>query len=522
MAGGYLPGHRSGFSVARLATQISRQISTKGARFALLLSAVGVLLLVSATASAAGDLVDNDRIAEPDNAGVDALVWPLDYRYSIQGTTAQPEGWFYSDRDCGWPTEVSGRGSPSQVAGAGARVSRTLWIFCDSVGYDLTGQVWPSPFGFPSSTIGIAQPNQTVPTPLSWAVAEPDGSPSFLLNLVTTGTNSVPTSCPAGFAEREWPRGAVTLPDNDPRYETVLIFYQNFCVDFAAFDFTAHSGGVAVATWDAQRPDEPLFALRLNDAWLKPGLLIDERAGQASAALGWGTGNLIEALPNGDHHLYSYMCAGGGDCLVARAVISLDLSAADNATALADTANWSYRAADRWVGFPPAGADGACSPTALDTCGGRPVPLVVADATSGNVNTQPAAEPSIKKVDGRYHLLYSPGFHSDHFVVRSADSPVGPFTGVTIIQLPAGECEAGCRVPIWHPELDVEGAWAFSYYDVDGLNGVVPLDRDIGRIKLGWVPIGETGLRSGSVQPDEVGHKGGNADPQPLVGVGVP
>jgi hypothetical protein len=462
---------------------------------ALTLAITGVLAadgVVAADGAVAGR-PDNNNGKDNDGSIPAVVAGPVDYRFSLWGDTSGATGWFYSDRDCGWPAQVEGRDSNN------ARVTRTIWIFCDSLGYSLTGEAWPSPYGFPSSTIGIADPDSgtgsdtgsDIASPVSWAAGDMVNGPSFLLKLVTDGANTVPGTCPSGYAEREWPRGAVTLPDADQRYETVVIIYQNFCVDFATFDFVAHGGGVAKLVWDADAPDAPIFATRLNDAWLKPGVQVDERSGLVQADLGWGTGNLLVERPDGDHHLYTYMCGGGGDCLVARTLLAADRSAADNAASIADPASWSYRGSTAWHRFPAAESDGSgtCSPTWWDNCGGFPAPWVAANAVTGDIDTQPAAEPSIKKAGNRYYLLYTPGYHDGYFVLRTAGTPIGPFYSLDIIQLPPGECDAGCRVPVWHPELDTEDTWAFSYYDIDGLNGAIPLDRDVGRIKVARIDI---------------------------------
>jgi hypothetical protein len=124
-------------------------------------------------------------------------------------------------------------------------------------------------------------------------------------------------------------------------------------------------------------------------------------------------------------------------------------------------------------------------PTEFNICDARPAPLVVADARRFDGYSQPGAEPSVRRVGDTYHLLYAPGFPSDVFVSRQSDSPVGPFDTYRYLQMPDGECDATCRVPIWQPHLDADGMWAFSYYDNNGLSDTVAADdRDYGQIRI--------------------------------------
>ena len=251
-------------------------------------------------------------------------------------------------------------------------------------------------------------------------------------------------------------------------------------------------GGVALLRWSADQPDADLVGERLNDAWFRPGALRDERSRQAPPVYTYGTGPLIEpwATPAESSApelaAYTYMCGAAGDCTVARAPLSSLVSGRENALVLADTANWTYWSEQGWHAFPAAGVDGTCAPTEFAPCDRRPAPQVVSDAGRFNGYSQPGAEPSVKRVGDRYYLLYAPGFPGRVFVYREATSPTGPFDTYHYVTVPdeAG-CNAGCRVPIWHPELDQDGQWAISYYDMGGLNGAVSGDRDFGEIRIG-------------------------------------
>jgi hypothetical protein len=167
--------------------------------------------------------------------------------------------------------------------------------------------------------------------------------------------------------------------------------------------------------------------------------------------------------------------------------VSAARSGQENGRALADTANWQYLDSELgWSAFPPAGPGGTCVPTSLDDCGGYRAPWIVADATGADPASIPAAEPSMKRVDDQYYLLYSTGFDNG-FAYRVASSPVGPFSSPRMIDLGDQRCEGGCRVPIWHPWADSGGRWAISYYDEHGLDGLVDVDRRAGRLMMAYL-----------------------------------
>jgi hypothetical protein len=405
---------------------------------------------------------------------------PVQYTYR---TEAGDTGSFYSDRDCGWSTAVSGRTS------SGQNVSRALWAFCDSVGYvPETGQLW-SEAGVPSSSYGLAPvgANPTVDAVVSPARSDGAGKPLLLNELMTRPEESCGDN-PAKPYPREWARGLVTLPDNDPAVETVLVFYQNFCIAFGNNNVDFGAGGVALVQWDANNPDGELRREKLNDAWFLPGQTTDERSAALYASYSYGSGPVL-AVEGGTTYLYSYLCGAGGDCTVARVSIDPNNPAA-SARRVADTANWRYRTASgSWTAFPAAEAWGTCAPTVERNCGGYPAPAVVADADRTNILSTPAAEPSLKQARGRWYLLYSAGLDNGQLAYRVANSPIGPFSEPRLVTLGAGHCTLDCRAAFWQPSADRDGLWAISYYDEHGLDGLVDNgnQRRRGRIMVTYV-----------------------------------
>jgi hypothetical protein len=412
--------------------------------------------------------------------GTEAVyVGPANYSYVLDdGST----GRFLSDRDCGWGTEVTGTNA------RGREVTRAIWGFCDSAGYFPDGTEWAMPFGFPTNVIGVADPATGADGPIvSPAFGDQTGTPGALKNWISTGVaDNHPFICPDGNSRHEWIRGMGTLPDDEPSVETIIIFYQNYCAEGLTVNYLAGGGGVALAQWSADFPDQPVPAERLNDAWLLPGLFRDHRLRVDLAAYTYGTGPLF-VTEGSETFIYIYMCGAAADCTVARAPVDPSQPGRVNAGQLATADAWQYWSVEGWADFGELGDLGTCAPTVADDCDGFPEPVSVVSSDPNDPYSWPAAEPSIKEVDGRYYLLYAPGYPSDVFVYRVADSPLGPFDEFHFVEMPDGHCRLDCRVPIWHPELDTDDGWAFSYLDLDGLTDQIQNDRDMGQIRIARV-----------------------------------
>jgi hypothetical protein len=409
---------------------------------------------------------------------------PVVYRYRTpEGAT----GLVYSDRDSGWATDVSG------VADDGSTVSRVLWGFGDSLGYDTdTGTLWPS-LAIPANSYGFSTPGSdpTIDGLVSPVTSGADGQPNLFESLIPGLDNDCTE--PLSPHPREWIRGMVTLPDNEPGRETVLIFYQNFCINFLTFpaNVVFGSSGVALAQWDPNQPDSLAATEKLTEHWFLPGVLTDERSGATYPSFSYGSGPVVVSEA-GQTFLVTYLCGAGGDCTVARAPITPNRPGRPTALDLADTDAWRYRTADGgWSDFPAPGPTGTCVPTAPATCGGFPDPMIVADAVAADPLTKPAAEPSVKEVDGRWYLLYSAGIDNGTFVYRTATNPSGPFGDPQQIQLAPGDCAINCRAPIWQPAFDDPDRWAIGYYDNGALDGLIQED-DRGRIAITYIAAPST------------------------------
>lgn len=391
-------------------------------------------------------------------------------------------GPFISERDCGFSAEVSG------VDFSGNPVERVIWGFCDPVGYSVDGTIWEDAW-VPSNTYGIiAKGADPTELPVTTPVIKNDlgGLSGFKQLIVDTDIHCTRLQVPY---PREWISSMLTLPDNDPRYETIAVFYQNYCINFSG-DIEFGSAGLAMATWDAFNPDAQLSRTRISDNWFKPGLITDNRVPWDINTFAYGVAPIVTPIPFSNlADVYIYMCGGGGDCYVARSTVQANDNGENVGRYIGDTTNWSYWTGSVWHPFPPADATGTCSPTVLDTCGpDYPAGAVVAAADPNNARTLPSGEVSMKFANGTYYLLYA--YNLDNgFAYRAALSPTGPFSEPRELEITVGACKVFCRAPIWHPELDRVDKWAVSYYDRLGLNEIIDTedDRDAGLIEMTYV-----------------------------------
>jgi hypothetical protein len=401
-----------------------------------------------------------------------------------EGATGQ----FASERDCGFTAEVAGTSS------LGSTVQRTIWGFCDPVGYDIESGALFTNSGVPPNGYGIGLPGAeptSVPI-VSPVLSNTDGSPATFLPFIPAMDND----CIFDVAPypREWILGMVTVPDNEPRFETIAIFYQNLCINFDG-DIIFGPAGLAMARWDADNPDGLLQRDRVADYTFRPGLQRDERVPWEIRHVTYGAAPIL--VPGGGEEgqdrLYLYNCGGGADCNVAMIDVSPNLSGVENLARLVDTSQWRYHAAEGWVSFPPQGRYGTCAPTEFDDCGGFPVPTNVADARAdGGADpnaslTRISGEVSVREFNGIYYMLYA--FEWDNgFAYRSATRPEGPFSDPVWLGLPNETCAQFCRAPIWQPQFDTDLAWGVTYYDRRGLNDLVAGDRYAGRLEMTYLP----------------------------------
>lgn len=420
------------------------------------------------------------------------------YAVDVQGVETRdldsPGTVYYSNRDCGFSARITG--VDSRTAGS---VTRDLWVFCDSGGFDSAGTPFGGP-GFPTNTASLVAPVPgTLPPLPSKVVKDSTGRPLAFARFIIGG-NAYPT-CGQGEYAAEWVKGVIRLPDGDPRRETVLVFYQNMCVSLSPQSYRFFDGGVARMNWDAETPDIAPTATVLNDRLFVPGRFVNQwwpagltRSGVYGSAPYFvpGTGELRVA-----------QCGSASDCTSARWFYDARQPVQANLTSVALRANWSYRADgpsgshadDVWTALPPADAkpDDDCTPTSFEGCGTAYPPATAVLKADTDPLSQVWAVPSAVNVGSHVIIAYRPGpepgtgtVNVDHAAVRTDDGN-GIFGVPNRAVLPAEHCapveRKGCYAVVLHPELDHDQWMYFSYRPQNDLT--LPNGTVIGSIRIG-------------------------------------
>jgi hypothetical protein len=405
----------------------------------------------------------------------------------------------YSNRDAGFSARLAGHDS------AGRAVSRDLWVFGDSGGWD-TATGAPFTGFFPSNTASLVRPvtgpgSSQLP-PMATPVVRDHGEASRFAAFITGGGNPV---CPPSRYPASWPTGVLTLPDSGrddaDRYEYALVFFQHMCVSLDPPRFGFWSTGLAVTRWDADRPDDPAEAVVIADELFAPGRWhsyfwdVDDRAVGSA-----GLGPRIVADPgSGRSSLEMLACGPASDCMALRTAVD-PADSAGTLRRLGEAGRWSYRAEgpsaadddDSWV--PLATPD--CTATPYLGCGTSPPAKAVLRAGPERLS-QVWGAPSVAVVDGRAVMLYQPApagrdLEVDHAAIRVADRN-GIFGPPVRLALPAAHCgpltpgrsDRGCYAPVLHPELASGDRMALSYL-AKGDQPVRGTPIPIGVLRLGW------------------------------------
>lgn len=413
---------------------------------------------------------------------------------------------FHSNRDCGYSTKLS-------AVVDGQTVTRYLWVFCDSAGWDSEGRALAQGYGYPSNSAafsdGGAEPND-LPALTSFFYEDASGTPTAFRPLIEYASAQTAPSpqCPPGDLPSKWPSGIATLPDNEPGKETVLVFYQNICVNLGAgvqnYSLLGDTG-VAYYQWDATDPtkrDARPVATILTDHLFPASHTLDMSSGIKSNVYGYGQGAVLHTDPaDATQYLYTYLCGKNADCSVARVPVSSQRAGVDNAIAGAVANNWRYLdAAGSWTAFPRSPSTGLipCAPSSVDGCGGATAKAVTT-AISGNgpaqLITQPVAGVSVVSTRGIFVLTYGPNAYysasSEQGVVRMAPAPEGPWGDIATVKYPEAYCGAGtpgCRVPIFHPELSTaSNNLGFTYYSEADLSRQLGWTESQGRLR--WAQV---------------------------------
>jgi hypothetical protein len=395
---------------------------------------------------------------------------------------SDPSVVYYSNRDVGVSARLSGTSTGGQVR------TRDLWVFGDSGGREANGDAFVGTFGFPTNTAALVTPrapgSSPPVSPMPSAVQRTaQGRPDAFVGFITGATASYPP-CDGSIGEyrAKWPGAVVRLPDSDPRYETALVFYQNWCVDFTPLGYRAFDGGVAVVTWDANSPDARPTATILNDRLFAPGRFVSEWLPSGlERSNTYGQGAYFK--PGSPNELITLQCGKASDCTAARWIYDPSKSVQMNLDSVRSRTSWAYRTEgatashtdDVWRALPPVDAtpDDDCTPTSDDACSSYPLAKAVSSASSDPL-TQVWGAPSVAVQGSSLLIAYMPGppaggsFQLDHASVRVSLAD-GIFGAPVRANFPAGRCASGCYAPVFHPELN-HGSWQyFSYFANDTL-----------------------------------------------------
>jgi hypothetical protein len=414
---------------------------------------------------------------------------------------------YYSDRDIGFSARLSGTSSAD-----GSVKTRDLWTFGDSGGYEADGNPFSGTFGFATNTAALVAPKPlgAIPpvNPMPSAVIKDANGPMMFRGFIGGGTG-YPTCVPAEEYAAQWISSVIRLPDSDPRHETALVFYQNWCVAWAG-PYTAFDGGVAVMTWDADAPDDPPTATVLNDRLFAPGRFINQwipNGLEKSAAYG----QAAYFKPGASNELVVLQCGNASHCTAAHWFYDTAKTVQQNLDSVSRRSSWSYRVEgattsasdDAWLPLPPSDEtpDDDCTPTSDEACAPAttyPVAKRVLTASSDPL-AQVWGAPSIAVLGTNLVIAYTPGPVSgshllkvDHAAIRMGGAD-GIFGTPVQANLPGGRCtpleQKGCYAPVLHTELDHDGWFYFSYYARGDLT--LPGGITIGQLHMGRTCLGE-------------------------------
>jgi hypothetical protein len=419
---------------------------------------------------------------------------------------AQPSVVYYSNRDVGASVRLSGTTSN------GRPQTRDLWLFGDSGGFDAAGNGFSGAF-FPTNSAALVTPKAlgasppVAPMP-SAVTKNPAGQPLAFQAFLSGGT-AYPVCEPGEYAAH-WITSAVRLPDADPRRETALIFYQNWCVRLSPESYRAFDGGVAAMTWDANAPDAAPTATVLSDRLFAPGRFVNQWW-PAGLAPGGTYGAGAHYKPGSSNELTILQCGTASHCTSAHWIYDPTQTVEANLDRVQLRASWSYRVEglttshgdDEWRPFPPVdpNPDDDCTPSSEEACApaaSHPIAKRVLTASSDPL-TQVWGAPSVAVFGRSLAIVYMPGppagsasLQVDHAALRLAVND-GIFSGPVRANLPAGHCtplaEKGCYAPVLHSELN-HGDWLyFSYYARGDLT--LPNGARIGSLRIGRTCLAE-------------------------------
>ncbi len=322
------------------------------------------------------------------------------------------------------------------------RDGSTLWLFGDSG----EPQVGGGNRYFVHNTAAWAPPGQ--PTSTRDAVA-PGNVPYTFVSPATAFT----TPCPAGFTPVMWPLSVTNVPDGASSRDRVLAFVGNVCLKGQE----ARSRGVSVVQWiydPAAYADVGSVGPRIQGQVLRQNLF--------PVGAEYGTASVVEG-----GLLYAYECGRPSD--ETTGVIWPDDPAYSGCTVarvdpaqVQDPGAWRY-----WNGNANWSAPTSWTSTASAAA------TMSMPTTSGTGDKQlPVSSLSVvdDPVYGRT-MVYSPwpGYTREVFV-RTAASPVGPWSTRTLIVLPTCEewadgenrlCYAATAQP-WRSQV---GQLGIGYYD---------------------------------------------------------
>ena len=310
-----------------------------------------------------------------------------------------------------------------------------LWLFGDSA----EPQNTPGWRYFVNNTAAWAR--SSAPTVTLDAVASGNVPYQFV-----TPVAAFATPCPSGFAQVMWPHSATNLPVGSTNDDRVLAFFANVCLKGTE----AKLRGVALVEWiydPDQAPDgRPIVGTVLNQN-LFPA---DAEYGTASVLAGG--------------YLYAYACGRPSDDR--QGIVWPDDPAYTGCTvARVDPANAAVRNAWQY-----AGTSGSWSSFASSA-----VPMSVPGNPNGDKHL-PVSSLSVvhdPQYGGPrpYVMVYSPwpGYTAE-VAVRTATSPVGPWSARTLLQMPGcfewanGE-DRLCYAATAQPWRSQPGLLGVGYYD---------------------------------------------------------
>jgi len=329
-----------------------------------------------------------------------------------------------------------------------------LWLFGDSAE--------------PQSTPGY---RYFVNNTAAWASA---GAPTVTRDAVAAGrvpytfvtpATAFSTPCPSGFAAVMWPLSATNVPDGITSRDRVIAFFGNVCLRGTE----ALSRGVAVVEY-VYNPGAPPIESRIQGTVLNQNLF--------PVGAEYGTASMIDG-----GFLYAYECGRPGDgipgpiwpddpaytgCTVARVAPA----------SVANAGAWTYWNGTTW---------GSTAPS-------QPVPasgaLMTIPGNGANKQT-PVSSFSISNdpVHG-YAMTYSPWpGYTDEVYVRTANSPIGPWSAARLIKLPnCNEYATGsqrlCYAATAQPWRSQPGQLGIGWFDQ-----YVALDPTRGSYLAGTAPF---------------------------------